>query len=487
MYYKAIDRWNSPSLAHYGVKGMKWGVRHDRLRNAAARTGRVVRVAGGAVKKSASTIAKGIWRAGSAVRRFKNRRAIKSADVNRILKRANKMNNQELSDALTRVQLKNQISNQNRGGNSRSLGETVANSLKDKAANMAANALNTSVDSLLRGELPTTGLIRNAQAQRALQEKQISENKMNKITNNYKIDNSYLQNKMNVSAFNAQIAKNNLAAEKDRQSLRDLNKTDVSSIKHTVTLSTGRRIVQRSLNSSNSYLYAPLSDTTRYKYEPKINLYQTRIAHSDMKVSDLDNYLAHYGVKGMKWGIRKVKETITGIRPKAIEKSNRFSKDRIMYGSSVDDTNKIWNAKKITPHHEFAGDIISYRDSNRDSYMDDVSYGRAVLRRLVLGKTKSQNYNKLRAAGNSRRMSRSLMNRSTSDIADMEISDIRQRVIESKQAYAAIKAYEPKHWTSRDPWEIGYDKAFEKGAGFKYKDTWKSKYGGWKNKYLTMK
>lgn len=27
--YKAIDHWNSPTLAHHGVKGMKWGVRHD--------------------------------------------------------------------------------------------------------------------------------------------------------------------------------------------------------------------------------------------------------------------------------------------------------------------------------------------------------------------------------------------------------------------------------------------------------------------------
>lgn len=31
MYYEAIDLWNSPDpyLEHHGVKGMKWGVRHD--------------------------------------------------------------------------------------------------------------------------------------------------------------------------------------------------------------------------------------------------------------------------------------------------------------------------------------------------------------------------------------------------------------------------------------------------------------------------
>lgn len=31
MIYEAIDRWNDPNtyLEHHGVKGMKWGVRHD--------------------------------------------------------------------------------------------------------------------------------------------------------------------------------------------------------------------------------------------------------------------------------------------------------------------------------------------------------------------------------------------------------------------------------------------------------------------------
>ena len=29
MIYEGIDIWNSPYLEHHGVKGMKWGVRHD--------------------------------------------------------------------------------------------------------------------------------------------------------------------------------------------------------------------------------------------------------------------------------------------------------------------------------------------------------------------------------------------------------------------------------------------------------------------------
>lgn len=34
MFYEAIDYWNSsdPYLEHHGVKGMKWGIRHDKPR-----------------------------------------------------------------------------------------------------------------------------------------------------------------------------------------------------------------------------------------------------------------------------------------------------------------------------------------------------------------------------------------------------------------------------------------------------------------------
>ena len=43
MIYEGIDRWNSTSLEHYGVKGMKWGVRKvrsvgNRIRSIGARS-----------------------------------------------------------------------------------------------------------------------------------------------------------------------------------------------------------------------------------------------------------------------------------------------------------------------------------------------------------------------------------------------------------------------------------------------------------------
>ena len=38
--YLGLDVWNSPYLGHYGVKGMKWGVRKDRTR-LGARKGKI--------------------------------------------------------------------------------------------------------------------------------------------------------------------------------------------------------------------------------------------------------------------------------------------------------------------------------------------------------------------------------------------------------------------------------------------------------------
>lgn len=44
MIYKAIDRWNPQCIKHYGVKGMKWGIRHDKGHDTFGRGTKVSRI-----------------------------------------------------------------------------------------------------------------------------------------------------------------------------------------------------------------------------------------------------------------------------------------------------------------------------------------------------------------------------------------------------------------------------------------------------------
>ena len=44
MIYTGIDMWNGPPLCHYGVKGMKWGVRHDKNHDTLGKGTRISRI-----------------------------------------------------------------------------------------------------------------------------------------------------------------------------------------------------------------------------------------------------------------------------------------------------------------------------------------------------------------------------------------------------------------------------------------------------------
>ena len=488
MIYKAVDYWNSPSLEHHGVKGMRWGVR-----KAIERTGRVVRRAGGAVKKSATTIAGGLYRAGSAVRRFKNRRAIKSGDANRILKRTKKMTNQELQDALIRVQLVNSIGG-NHQENVNSLGNVVSNSLKQKAGQMAANALQTSVDSILRGETPLTGLSRNAEAQKQLQLQQISSNKLNTKTNNYKLINAGLQNTMDVSAMKAQTAKNNLSMAKDRRELSKVRRP-----KGVVSRSAGsvlNRIGTRSVSSlpptsqiktklhNNSAYTTPIVDVDKVERQRRSTGYIYRhLRH--------DDFLAHYGVKGMKWGVRKAIKTLTN------KHDRRDYKMSLMYGPSVNDYDRLTsrrNLKNFTKKKKYTENLLLYRDSNRLRYADKTNLASALWRRVTLGEIKSRNYNKLMASGHGKLQSKYLMNKKVSDISEEELGKARLELHEELIKDGAIG---PDTGFSTGDYHRRYIEALNKGINVRYQgdpggltaeELWDKKHDKWltRNKYITV-
>lgn len=62
---------------------------------------------------------------------------------------------------------------------------------------------------------------------------------------------------------------------------------------------------------------------------------------------DVDDFLAHFGVKGMKWGVRK--NSIPGVSPRtsreAKRDANEFAKAKMFYGEGAGTRRKLIKAK----------------------------------------------------------------------------------------------------------------------------------------------
>lgn len=279
---KHFDEFYSDYLAHYGVKGMKWGVRKS-----VERTGRVVRKMGGAVKNSASRIAGGLVRTGSAVRRFKNRRAIKSGNSAQIARRADKMTTQELSDAVTRAHLVSQLNNN--GQHHMGIIETNA---RNVANNFVRNSMESALSSIIGGEKFTDSMVKRYGGKTASE-------KANDAAQKYA---DFLKRQ---SANSTNI----LRTLENNKKIREFNMPEVSApkIKTTYTFQNGRTYANRILSRSRQTRYNQLSFSARTNVSPIINTYDPNkrynLWHSDDYVSDF--FLAHHGVLGMKWGVRK--------------------------------------------------------------------------------------------------------------------------------------------------------------------------------------
>ena len=109
-YYEAIEK-GEEYLSHHGVKGMRWGIRHD-----PERVGRVKR----AIAKVGRKTIRGLRRAGRASYRAarnasynhtqrKIERAISSGNADKVNKLFSKMNDQQVSRAVNRVNQKDSL------------------------------------------------------------------------------------------------------------------------------------------------------------------------------------------------------------------------------------------------------------------------------------------------------------------------------------------------------------------------------------------
>lgn len=101
----------------------------------------------------------------------------------------------------------------------------------------------------------------------------------------------------------------------------------------------------------------------------------------------MNNELCHYGVKGMKWGVRRYDET--PLRRLLLGKSNTYDR-RYKY--------MVSNLQNTKAHRE----AIKQKRIDRDEYEAKTSTGKLLAQNLLLSHNVAENYRNARARGNTR-------------------------------------------------------------------------------------
>lgn len=118
------------------------------------------------------------------------------------------------------------------------------------------------------------------------------------------------------------------------------------------------------------------------------------------------NYLAHYGVLGMKWGVRKDPRGLDSYKShgqkkweKKREKAFQRTADDVLRGKNA--ARSLHKAAKADNKLE----MFKERDRRRAEYAKQTSSGRSIARSLLMGPSFNGNYHRYRATGMSEGMS----------------------------------------------------------------------------------
>lgn len=110
-----------------------------------------------------------------------------------------------------------------------------------------------------------------------------------------------------------------------------------------------------------------------------------------------DNELMHYGVLGMKWGVRRARRA-------GVDYAYRSSGQK-KYQKKLDtQVSKGASTKKITKTQKKL-DMFKTRDLMRQDYAAKTSLGKSIAKGILFGPIGSGSYSRLRSSGNGRLLS----------------------------------------------------------------------------------